>query len=458
MRMRFDLEDGDEDAFFAGRDELGEQDAGPAVIGPVRVPSDADRLDAVRDVPIMAQLRTLAEYCAAPGRSLTGSGNLRLADARHLVDALDTGDDPEFGGFGSLRSADDLSGLSRILEIALASGAVRRQRGRLVAVARFAGLGEVERYDKVVEAAVDPSEPGDPGPVLLIQLLAVGSAGIAVEELVGHFLDLVTGFGDADRFLAGLLGSRALHVLQQLADIGLVSITGTEERCRDCGGRHDVDGSVALTAAGIPVAIEAARTAGIEVLDWPDPATADAAAIADLVGAVDPRDWVVDARSWLAAQPDPVVAGRDLVSEITAERNDTVTALAGLETVEDVLGDATVEAVRLQLGGPHDGLVLHWLIGRSALDPSTVDPARHVRGTIDVLAAIIDGSDPADVVALLAEGRSAEHLELLDQIWRIEHPRLPDVLAAVGAHHPVKAVAKAARKALVRHRSLLASR
>jgi hypothetical protein len=52
---------------------------------------------------------------------------------------------------------------------------------------------------------------------------------------------------------------------------------------------------------------------------------------------------------------------------------------------------------------------------------------------------------------------TATHLALLDEIWRIDHPRLPEVLQAIGAHHRNKAVAKAARKALIRHRSRLAS-
>jgi hypothetical protein len=38
-------------------------------------------------------------------------------------------------------------------------------------------------------------------------------------------------------------------------------------------------------------------------------------------------------------------------------------------------------------------------------------------------------------------------------IWRLDHPRLPDVLEAIGGHHPDKAVAKAARKALMKHKS-----
>jgi hypothetical protein len=40
----------------------------------------------------------------------------------------------------------------------------------------------------------------------------------------------------------------------------------------------------------------------------------------------------------------------------------------------------------------------------------------------------------------------AAGVEVLHGIWRLDHPRLPDVLQVVGAHHPVKAVAKAAAR------------
>jgi hypothetical protein len=105
----------------------------------------------------------LADYCAAPGRPLTGQSNLRLADARHLVTALQTGDDPELGGHHKLQSAEDLPSLSRLVRLALDASVVRRKQGKLVAVARFAGLDEVMAYEKVVRAAVTAGLSGPPG-------------------------------------------------------------------------------------------------------------------------------------------------------------------------------------------------------------------------------------------------------------------------------------------------------
>jgi len=441
-----------------------DDDGPPPVVGPVRLPSEEDQLASIRATTIMHQLRLLADYCAPPGRSLTGKGNLRLVDARHLVDALGT--DGDLSQARNLRSTEDFPGLSRLVEIALTAGLVRRQRGRLITVGRFAALGEAEAYEKVVRAAVSTScrDPYGRGQFddehigeLLVELLDSDPDGVEVATLVTGVGEIaaVNTFG-LGRFLTELITGQVEQQLDVLVYLGVVSITGAE-RCVDCDLPHGLTGRAALTAAGVPVAVELAREAGAEVVLRLDPVTANPTAITDMIGMIDEKEWLHDASAWLAAQPDPIAAGHALVGEITAAGRDTPVALAGLEAVGSVLGDGAVEAVRAQLGGPHDGVVLYWLVARSAVDPAAVDPVRYVTGLMDVLAAVLDAGGPADLVAILDAGDPGEHLAVLDEIWRIDHPRLPDVLETIGAHHPVKSVAKAARKALVRHRSRLAS-
>lgn len=127
----------------------------PQTIGPVRLPGPDERLAAIRTAADMRLLRALAEHCPPPGRQLTGKGNLRLAEARALVETLGTGDDPELGGHRRLQSAEDLPVLSRLVNLGLAAGVVRRNRGRLVSVATFAKLDDAAAHEKVVRAAVD---------------------------------------------------------------------------------------------------------------------------------------------------------------------------------------------------------------------------------------------------------------------------------------------------------------
>ena len=77
------------------------------------------------------------------GRPLTGTGALRLADARVLVERLGTGDviDPAIGDRTfKTRSSAELLGLCLIVEWAKAARLVREVRGRLVPVRKNAGL------------------------------------------------------------------------------------------------------------------------------------------------------------------------------------------------------------------------------------------------------------------------------------------------------------------------------
>ena len=453
------------------------RDAEPPAIAPVRLPPDSDRIAAVRATRVMGQLRAFAAYCASPGRKLTAKGNLQLADARHLVDALETGDRPKLGGVGKLRSSDQLPELSRLVALALEAGVVRRHRGRLIAVARFAELDECAAHEKVVLAAVAAglTGPGNsflfPGLAelhavvdawaiaLLADLLRHGSSGVEldlVDTMMGEFLQSV--MPGLPGFVSAPLAGRAYEHVDALADLGVLTISGAARtKCADCGGSHQQGGHVTLTAAGVPITIELLRQVGVEVPIRPDPAEADVAAIVDLFGDLDEAELRRDVADWFAAQPDRRAAAAALAAECLAEHRATVVAMAGITMLDALAADHAVEVIQPHLGGPHDGLVVQWLVDMNVLDPASVDPARIMSGLIDVLAAGMDAGGPEEVVAYFSDGEPDGGAEILDHIWRLDHPRLPDVLGAIGGQHQVKAVAKAARKALMRHQSRLSS-
>ncbi|GAA1256612.1 hypothetical protein GCM10009609_19720 [Pseudonocardia aurantiaca] len=443
------------------------RDAEPPAIPPVRPPPDSDRIAAVRATPVMGQLRALAAYCASPGRKLTAKGNLQVADARHLVDALETGDDPTMGSVRKLQSSDQLPELSRLVALALEAGVVRRHRGRLVAVARFAELDECAAHEKVVLAAVAGGLIGPANsfalPVLaelhavvdawaialLAELLRHSSSGVEVDlvgTMMGEFLhSVMPGLPD---FMTALLVGRAGDHVDALVDLGVLTFSG---------GSQQQGGHVTLTAAGVPITIELLRRAGVEVPIRPEPADADVAAIVELFDHLDEEELRRDVADWLVAQPDRHAAAAALAAECLAEHRATVTAMAGITMLDELAAEHAVEVIRAHLGGPHDGLVVQWLIDMDVLDPASVDPARFMSGLIDVLAAGLDAGGPEEVVAYFSDGVADGGVEILDQIWRLDHPRLPDVLGAIGGQHQVKAVAKAARKALMRHQSRVSS-
>jgi hypothetical protein len=245
-------------------------------------------------------------------------------------------------------------------------------------------------------------------------------------------------FHELPDLVVGLIPGWVRTQLQRLKDLGVVT-TARE--------------NLTLTPAGVPVSIGLVEDAGVEVLLRPDPATCDASTIVDLLGALEEKEWTTDASAWLAARPDPVTAAGELINEVCVEGRDPVAVVAGLTAVTDVAGEDAFAAAHHQLGGPHDGLVLYWLAEKSAIAPSTVDPKRFVAGLVDVLAVALDTSGPQAMVDMFGDAAQNQQLELLHGIWRLDRPRLPDVLEMVGCHHPVKAVAKVACKALMQYRN-----
>jgi hypothetical protein len=446
---------------LAAADE--EEEEEPRTVGPVRLPDAAERLAAIRAAEEMRMLRTLAEHCASPGRQLTESGNLRLAEARSLVEAIGTGDEHR----RRLQSAQDLPGLNRLVTLGLAAGVVRRNRGRLVAVATFAKLDDAAAHEKVFRAAVEVGLSAPSGRymeslapvqrvvdssvvVVLAELLDAGSVGVEVDDLFDLMLHLVTeAFGGLDTITQRLIPRWVDTHLERLGQLGVVTLADSEEECPDCEVHHRI---ATLTAAGVPVAVELVREGGIPVALRADPTSADAAQIADLVGEIPPPEWHADATAWFTAQPDLATAADALVAEITAESREPVTVMLGLEAASAVVGELAVPAVRRQMGGPHDGLVLHWLSDNSELDPESLEPARVLAGMIDVLGAALDLGGPDSVIACLQDEDDSLP-ELMDTLWRMDHPRVAEVLEVIGRHHPDKAVAKAARKALMKHRN-----
>src|ERR1039458_3173327 len=89
---------------------------------------------------LTSQIRSLLAW-VGPGRKLTQTRRIGLADARHLVELLGTGDtiDPEIGGRGfKTRSSEDLAHLNRIVAWAKAARLVRVTGTKLIAVKKNA--------------------------------------------------------------------------------------------------------------------------------------------------------------------------------------------------------------------------------------------------------------------------------------------------------------------------------
>jgi hypothetical protein len=109
----------------------------PAAVGralpqlPVSLPSKDTLREQAAASPVVRRLRGLTTWPGTSGRALTGTGRLRLADARELVEKLATGDRVD-----QVRSAADLPVLNLAFAWAKQARLVRIIKGRIYAVAR----------------------------------------------------------------------------------------------------------------------------------------------------------------------------------------------------------------------------------------------------------------------------------------------------------------------------------
>jgi hypothetical protein len=446
-------------------------------VGPATLPEPQVRAESAAAAPVLAQLHQLWEFCAAPGRPLTKKGNLRLADARHLVEALDTGDVTDAVGDyqRALHSVEELPMLSWLVELAIDARVLRRHQGHLVAVARWRELSPVEAIDRLVDAAVEAGLSGDlsPSPLwmsdvqdlidegvgrLLAELIDWQAAGkpVPMDELTELMVEgVVRSFSGLNEFQLDIVRDWVCDQLDRLEALGVITLHVPTEGS-DTEPQGDI---VELTPAGVPVAVRLAEELGIIVLSRPDPATATARDLVELIERLEPEVWLADAGAWVAhrgAGP----AAREIVGVLNDAETPAPVVLAVLTQLDELVGEHAIPAVKTMLNGPHDGFAVQLLMSAGALDPTGLDPDRLLRAGIDLMVVTYDVGGPEDLLATLAAGDCGpdEQAALLEHFWRTEHPRVAELLEVIGEHHPDKRVVKSARKALLRHRSFIASR
>ncbi|MGQ0716676.1 MAG: hypothetical protein ACT4NP_05035 [Pseudonocardiales bacterium] len=461
----------------------GDIDEAPILtVGPTTLPEPHQRAESAAAAPALGQLQQLWEFCGEPGRPLTKKGNLRLADARHLVDALGTGDVPdvEIGDYRrTLRSMEDLPNLRWLVELAVDARVLRRYRGRLVAVARWRELSPVQAIDRLVDAAVEAGLSGALSPYLsgmapvqdlvdegvgrlLAELIDWQAAGkpLPIDELTGLMVEgVVRSFTGLNDFHLGFVRDWVRGHLDRLAALGVVTLRDVQHIPTEWGTTDAHGGIAELTPAGVPIAVRLAEELGIIVLSRPDPATATARDLVGLIERLEPEAWLADVGAWVAHRGTEAAA-REIVSVLNDAATPAPVALAVLTQLDGLVGEHAIPAVTAMLDGPHDSFAVQLLTGAGALDPAEVGPDRLLRAGIDLMVVAYDVGGAEDLLTALAAGDCGpdEQAALLEHLWRTTHPRVAELLEVIGEHHPDKRVAKSARKALLRHRSFIAGR
>ncbi|MGH3242989.1 MAG: hypothetical protein ACRDNL_21605 [Spirillospora sp.] len=164
----------------------------------------------------------------------------------------------------------------------------------------------------------------------------------------------------------------------------------------------------------------------------------------------DAADEEID--GWLARH-DPKDAAADLLDVMrTGGPGARNLAAAVLHRIGPEAAAVVRAAQEHPLVSPYAAL---WL--NAAGDPSGRELAReeYLWVFVDTVAGMLETADPDEAVeaALIDAPPGAEMRAMVDDLWRTDHPGVADVLEALGAHHPDKVTAKAARTAAYKARS-----
>lgn len=229
--------------------------------------------------------------------------------------------------------------------------------------------------------------------------------------------------------------------LEALADLGVVEV---DEEATETGGL-----TVALSPLGVWGVRERLAARGWHVPAQHDRVTGDARAVLAALAEVGAEDGEAEIASWLARR----TGGQAATELVAAARNGTPGLRGAAFAVLDRVGVAAVPAAQAVLDDPtlrpHAAV---WLREHGEQVPLTADDRAWL--LVDLGAGLLEEADPADVVAdLLPDLPPGVQVDLVADLWRVDHPDLLTLLTALSDRHPDAAVAKAARKAAFKARS-----
>ena len=244
-------------------------------------------------------------------------------------------------------------------------------------------------------------------------------------------------------------GAALSVALEMLADLGVVELGADEPGVDEDGGAL----TVTLAPLGVWGVHRRLRAQGWHVPVTGGRARSDAAALLATLANCDVEDGEAEIASWLAGRT-PRQAAVELIS--AASQGSPGLRGAGF-AVLDRIGSDAVPPVREALADPvlraHAAVWLHEHGEHAELD-------REDRAwlLVDLGAGLLEEADPKDVVAeLLPDVPPDAQAELVAGLWRVRHPGVTDLLTALSDHHPDPGVARAARKAAFKARSVSAS-
>ena len=451
---------------------------------PVPLPSPEAVQPSEAAAPVLRMFAELARFAGA-GRRLTQRGNLTMADARALVPLLGSGDvlDERIGDRTfTTRSSAELPVLHLVFTWAKKAGIVRVRHGKVLATKRGLALAgnPAAEFDRVLDAllAAGPLTVGRvPGAWLdwpevdelldsiVLHLLVPPYAGrqpVPIAKLAEMATEVVLGtfvFGRlADEHVAGRIGLDVARIADALELAGVLRRSGAAGQ--EAEAEHPVrSGSdVELTPAGVAAMQKRLPALGYDVPVSGLLATAAAAELVAGLDTADPGTLAAEVDAWLDRRtPEQAAAG---LAAAVAELAEPALQYLALAMLTDLGPELAVPQVRRLAEKPASrGFALCWLADHGILDVQALYEASDPDSFAQVLFHRLVTTEPAGMLDTLAmAGDDSRQARLATELGRSPAPSAETVLEAIGAHHPVRPVAKAARKALFLRRSRAAAR
>ncbi|MER5649136.1 hypothetical protein [Streptosporangium sp. NPDC002524] len=375
-------------------------------------PREALATNALR-VPLLTDARRLVQWMLAGGRTPTVKGRLRVRDAAEATAQLSVADP-----------------------------------GLLWELAVHTGLVTVEG------TAIFDGEDFDP-----LDIWAATVEFVVEKETGGA----VTGDVSLDEELYGLCDM--LYRLQApvpislvreyLVEIGLVEegeidIPEAVRRLAYCGMAEPGDELLELTPLALWGLHELYTDLGMEAPEAPDLTTADAPELIEgLLSGMPAEMAEADIGGWLENRT-PAQAVTELLGSVSGAPS---VARGVAVTIVDRLGPDAEEAVRAFLEEPElRPHAIHWLSTRGLAAPALTQE-EVLWMSVDMLALAMPAAeeDPETFAENMSASGPPSHV--IEEMWRVDHPEVVDVLELLGRSLRDHGAAKAARKAAFKARS-----
>lgn len=430
---------------------------------------------------LVRRLVTLVTY-VGPGRPVTDRGNLKVADGKELAGLMGVADEVD-RTYGEhvfrTRSAADLRGVDYPYRLALAADLLRLEGRKVVPgghahrvpdaalelvyaayVAMLSRIGPTTyHFRDLADGRGWYAEELDTHlAAVLVDLFRV-QAPVPVDDLVLDAWDMLEVAFDLDdldeqrrTWERDLVAWSLRRALDRLVELGVIELFDEVRTPNRYYGEDRSDGAVALTPLGVWAVhrmlaeagdaprVGALRNLGAGRLLAQAGDLAEASAIAEI-------DAWIDARV-------PADAARELCRALLDTPDETARGLGFRALLR--IGPAAAGAVdELADDAALAEFVTVFRVDALLAEPDEMDRGHDPAAWVRLLHTVIELWGPDAAVAVWAEvAAGARGLPaMLEQAWRVRGEATETVLAAIGDRHPDKQTAKAARKALFKHRS-----